>query len=178
METFNISATGTDSGTLHAPEYSPIRENEQVLLSLGINPDHIAALPMIVNTGDAFLLLEVRNSVILQSLQPEPDSVRLLTEQYHLSGYCIFSRDVPEQADATTRMIASHLDEPVEIPREAAAGALGCYLYDIAMIKKEDMVVLQGFFLSPPIPTRIHVHLELHDGKIVGLHTGIITPVQ
>jgi predicted PhzF superfamily epimerase YddE/YHI9 len=177
METYNVSPH-REHPVLYAPEYAPVKENEQVLLSLGINADHIAALPMIVNTGEAFLLLEVRNSEVLQSLRSEPELMRLLSEQYGLSAYCLFSRDIGEQADATTSMFTFRKDGPDEVSRELAAGALACYLYDIAMIKKENMVILQGVFVSPPAPTRIHIHLQLSEGKILSLQPGVVVPIQ
>ncbi|WP_315817372.1 hypothetical protein [Paraflavitalea speifideaquila] len=76
---------------LPAPAYAPVKENEQVLLALGITVNHIAALPIIVRTGVCFLLLEVRNYEVLQSLHPAPENMRLLSDEYELAGFCIFA---------------------------------------------------------------------------------------
>jgi predicted PhzF superfamily epimerase YddE/YHI9 len=178
MKTNDVNAPGNAGATLHAPEYSPVKENEQVLLSLGITADHIAALPMIVNTGTVFLLLEVRNHEVLKSLQPVPDNMRLLSDQYSLSGYCIFCRNTGKQADATARTFTAFSNEPTAVSGVPAAGALACYLYDIAMIKKDEMVILHGYLPGSPALTRIAVHLHLHDGKISSLQPGIMEPVQ
>lgn len=174
METKNIG----EDPVLHAPEYSPVKENEQVLLSLGITADHIAALPMIVNTGDAFLLLEVRTPEVLQALHPVPDSIRLLADQYSLSGYCIFCRYDGKQADATARTFLASSPDETTGPGIQAAGALACYLYDIAMIKKEMMVIFHDFPPQSPATTRIVVHLHTEQGKIHSLEPGTLEPVQ
>lgn len=163
---------------LHAPEYAPVKENEQVLWSLGITPDHIAALPMIVNTGTAFLMLEVRNKEVLQSLRPVAIPMRLLSEQYGLAGYCIFCRHTGGQADATACIFTFSAHEPASLYQVPAAGALACYLYDIAMIKKEEMVISQGYCPKPDAMTRLVVHLHLQEGKIFSLQPVADEPVH
>lgn len=174
METKNVG----EGAVLHAPEYSPVKENEQVLLALGITADHIAALPMIVNTGEAFLLLEVRNPEILQSLRPVSDSIRLLADQYSLAGYCVFCRRDGKQADATARTFPVLSPDTTAVPGVPAAGALACYLYDIAMIKKESMVIFHDFPPQSPATARIVVHLHTQQGKIHSLEPGVLEPVQ
>lgn len=172
------TAKTNEPGILPAPEYAPVKENEQVLLSLGITADHIAALPMIVQTGAAFLLLEVKTREILESLHPAPESIRLLTSQYSLSGYCIFHRHAGEEADAVARILTLLADEPQAEPQALAAGALACYLYDIAMIKKDEMVIIHAYSPESPAPGRLAVHLHLQEGKISSLQTGIMAPAR
>lgn len=162
---------------LQAPEYAPVKENEQVLLSLGITADHIAALPIIVNTGPVFLLLELRNKEMLHTLHPVRENMRLLAQQYNLSGYCLFSRFAGRQADAIARTFVFS-DQPALVAGSLAAGALACYLYDIAMIKKIDMVILHTDSPGSPVPGRITVHLRIQEGKIVALQPGTPEPVQ
>lgn len=173
METNN----SPEHAILHAPEYAPIKENEQVLLSLGITADHIAALPIIVHTDDVFLLLEVRNRHTLQSLQPVPELIRPLSDQYHLAGYCIFCRDADKQADGIARIFTAFSPQPVGDPGTRAAGALACYLYDIAMIKKDVMVIFHDPSPDLPFACRITVHLHIHEGKILSLQSGMMEPV-
>ncbi|NII27241.1 PhzF family phenazine biosynthesis protein [Pseudoflavitalea sp. X16] len=163
---------------LQAPEYAPVKENEQVLWSLGITPDHIAALPMIVNTGTAFLVLEVRNKEVLQSLRPVAIPLRLLLEQYGLAGYCVFCRHTGGQADATACIFTASPQEPASLYQVPAAGALACYLYDIVMIKKEEMVISLGYCPRPDVMTRLVVHLHLQEGKIFSLQPVADEPVH
>ena len=178
MATNNVDLPGQETGILPAPEYAPVKENEQVLLSLGITADHIAALPMIVHTGAAFLLLEVRTREILQSLQPALETIRLLSDQYGLSGYCIFYRHTGNQADAVVRILTAVSNGPAMGHSASAAGALACYLYDIAMIKKDEMVIIHAHSPESPSSGRMAVHLHIQEGKIFSLQTGIIEPAR
>lgn len=165
METNNVIESTKISNSVHAPEYAPVKENEQVLAGMGITADHIAALPMIVNTGNAFLLLEARNEEVLQKLQPEMSGLRRLAQQYGLSGYCIFIRE-KEGTDATALMFGTLPDMAEEASGNLGAGALACYLYDIAMIKKELMIIREGFPVSPQQIRILQIRLLLDQGKI------------
>lgn len=178
METNDVGAPGNEGAVLQAPEYTPVKENEQVLWSLGITPDHIAALPIIVYTGTAFLVLEVRNKEVLGSLRPVADSMRVLSDQYGLAGYCIFCRHTGEQADATACTFTPPRQESAARYYVPAAGALACYLYDIAMVKKEEMIIFQGYFPDPKAVTRIAVHLHVHEGRIYSLQSAMAEPVH
>jgi predicted PhzF superfamily epimerase YddE/YHI9 len=165
METNNVIEPTKISNSVHAPEYAPVKENEQVLHSLGITADQIAALPMIVNTGNAFLLLEARNEGVLQKLQPDMNGLRLLAQQYGLSGYCIFIRE-KGTIDATALMFGTLPEMAKEASGNLGAGALACYLYDIAMIKQELMVIREGFPVSPEQACILRIRLLLSQGKI------------
>jgi len=165
MEANNVIEPAKISNAVHAPEYAPVKENEQALMSLGITADHIAALPMVVNTGNAFLLLELRNSSVLRKLQPDVSSLQALAAQYQLSGYCIFVRE-NDGADATAYLLGTRSDMAAEASGHLGAGALACYLYDIAMIKKERMVIRQFFPVSPEAMQTLSVRLVLSGGKI------------
>lgn len=178
MTTNNIDLPDQEPGILPAPEYAPVKENEQVLLSLGITADHIAALPMIVHAGAAFLLLEVKTREILQSLRPAPENIRLLSDQYNLSGYCIFYRHTGNQADAVVRILPVLSNQQATGHHASAAGALACYLYDIAMIKKDEMVIIHAHSPESPSSGRMAVHLHIQEGKIFSLQTGIIEPAR
>ena len=175
METNNVIESTKISNSVHAPEYAPVKENEQVLLGLGITADHIAALPMIVNTGNAFLLLEVRNEEVLQKLQPEMNDLRFLAQHYGLSGYCIFIRE-KEGIEATALMFGTLPDMAAEASGNLGAGALACYLYDIAMIKKELMVIREGFPVSPQEVRILQIRLVLNKGKIESWQPESSTP--
>lgn len=167
----------SESAVWHVPEYAPVKENEQVLLALGITADHIAALPMIVNTGAVFLLLEVRKPEILQSLRPVAATMELLADQYNLAGFCVFFRQDGKQADAIARTFPVFAAGQEAAPGVPAAGALACYLYDIAMIKKETMILLHDF-PHAPATARIVVRLHTQQGKIVSLEPENLEPVQ
>jgi PhzF family phenazine biosynthesis protein len=163
METNNVIGPTKISNTAQAPQYMPVKENEQVLLALGISADHIAALPMIVNTGDSFLLLEMRNREALEALQPDTNGMRLLAKQYGLCCYCVFIRG-QKDTDAIARVVDTRLEPAPGSSAGMAAGALACYLYDIAMVKQENMVIRQTPAAAGP--SLIQVRLALSNGKI------------
>jgi predicted PhzF superfamily epimerase YddE/YHI9 len=53
-----------------------------------------------------------------------------------------------------------------------AAGPLACYLYDQLQIQKEQFLIEQGHYMSPPSPSVIQVKLSLQDHRITGLMAG------
>lgn len=174
---------GTEAGEttmLPPPVYSPVRENEQVLLSLGITADHIAALPMIVQNGaPAFMVLELRSEEVLPLLQPESSVMQMLAAQYQLSGYCLFYRHEGRNEEVVALPYpmqpqeelpgTDHGDTVVTMNTPVlATAALACYLFDIAMIKKE---VMRLQLLDAPMGTSDTVAARLHvqEGKIQGV---------
>lgn len=179
--------TGTvagDTAMLPPPAYTPIKENEQVLLSFGITADHIAALPLIVQSGPAFLVLEIRSEEVLPLLRPVAPAMELLAAQYHLAGFCLFYRNNGQDDEVEVRLFPGIREqrgagrglkkEPeweIHDPIHHCAAAMVCYLYDIAMIKKEVMRLhIKGQpeqTSRPDIP--VAVRLQLRDGKIRGI---------
>ncbi|WP_276481956.1 hypothetical protein [Paraflavitalea pollutisoli] len=180
MDTNNPGLVAGDTTVLPPPAYTPVRENEQVLLSLGITADHIAALPLIVQNGAAaFLVLEIRSEEVLPLLQPVSSVMHMLAVQYQLAGYCLFyrhqgSRDevvaLPYTLPLADEMpTADHAEVALTIATPAlATAALACYLYDIAMIKKEVVhlhLIDQAAGAEDAVSARLHVQ----DGKIQGV---------
>jgi predicted PhzF superfamily epimerase YddE/YHI9 len=164
METNNVIAATKISPAIQAPQYTPIKENEQLLQALGLTADHIAALPMVVNTGQNFLLLEVRNQDALNAVKPDKAAINLLTQQHDLLCYCVFIR-AENKTDAVMHIIDTGRGGQPHAAEVMAATALACYLYDIAMIKKENMAV-QLFDVAGADTATIAIHLGLNKGKI------------
>jgi predicted PhzF superfamily epimerase YddE/YHI9 len=164
METNNVIGPTKISSAIQAPEYTPVKENEQVLLALGLTADHIAALPMIVNTGANFLLLEARNQDALNAVKPDNAAISLLTQQHDLLCYCVFIR-AEHKIDAVMHIIDTGRNGQPHSSEVMAAGALACYLYDIAMIKKENLVI-RLFDITGADTSTIAIRLELNNGKI------------
>jgi predicted PhzF superfamily epimerase YddE/YHI9 len=164
METNNAIGPTKISPATQAPQYTPIKENEQLLLALGLTADHIAALPMIVNTGQNVLLLEVRNQDALDAVKPDNAAISLLTEQHDLLCYCVFIR-AEDKIDAILHIIDTGTGGQPHAAEVMAAGALACYLYDIAMVKKEN-VIIQLMDVASAESATIAIHLGLNNGKI------------
>lgn len=177
----NQPATGREAaGPLPAPEYLPVKENEQVLLSLGITADQIAALPIIVQTGGNYLVQEVRNPEALQALRPAAETMQLLATQYRLAAFCVFCRNGVTKGDAVVRCLTPLPDDP-KPDQVAAACALACYLYDIAMVKREELTIV--FWTSSTgagsaAPEPIVVHLVTREGKITTIEPHPAEPTR
>lgn len=177
----NQPATGTAAaGLLPPPEYLPVKENEQVLLSLGITADHIAALPIIVQTGGNYLVQEVRNPDVLQALRPAPETMQLLAAQYGLAGFCVFCRNGGTKGDAILRYLSAMPDDP--LPNHLAPTcALACYLYDIAMIKRDALTIDYWTSATPAglaRPEPMVVHLVIREGKIATVDPHLVEPMR
>jgi len=53
-----------------------------------------------------------------------------------------------------------------------AAGPLASYLFDVLGIRKERMLIEQGWFMEQPSPSLIIVDLLLNNGKITKVMAG------
>ncbi len=81
-------------------------------------------------------------------------------------GYYVFCTETSSPIrDATTRMFAPGYGIEEEAATGMAAGPLACYLFDILEIKKDRMLIEQGWFMEQPSPSLIIVDLLLDNGK-------------
>ncbi len=129
--------------------------------------------PFIVNTGNSFLVVSLKDEAAVLSVQPDLEVIRKISEEFDLIGYYIFSQhtNIPER-DAGTRMFAPRYGINEESATGMAAGPLACYLYDQMGINKDVFLIEQGHFMKPSSPSVITVKLNLEDGKINGLIAG------
>jgi predicted PhzF superfamily epimerase YddE/YHI9 len=74
-----------------APKYIPVDANlmPETLASLGIDasallPGH---QPVVVNTGNSFLLLPLKDEEVLRSLQPDQEVITRISDQLDLIGH-------------------------------------------------------------------------------------------
>ncbi|WP_025898597.1 PhzF family phenazine biosynthesis protein [Sneathiella glossodoripedis] len=164
-----------------APKYSSEADwlskgvtNAAVLASVGLSADQLQeeTAPIVVNTGNNFLILAVKNSDILKAVSPDQAAINEISEKLDLIGYYLFSTDTSEDFDATTRMFAPRYGIEEEAATGMAAGPLACYLYDKRDVKKESLLIEQGRFMREPSPSKITVNLSLENGAITGLMAG------
>ncbi len=159
-----------------APKYTAVNENEtSILESLGITKNDL--LPntsiKIVNTGNSFLLIPVKNTTILQKLKPNLELINNISEQYDLIGYYVFTTAIDKSKnDATSRMFAPRYGITEEAGTGMAAGPLACYLYDFLKIKKERFFIQQGKYMKTPSTSLIIVDLILENKIIKSLMAG------
>jgi PhzF family phenazine biosynthesis protein len=103
--------------------------------------------PIIVNTGNSFLFVPLKDEAVVLSAHPNVEAIYNGSEKFDLIGYYIFSQhtEVPER-DAGTRMFAPRYGINEESATGMAAGPLACYLYDKMGIKKDIFLIEQGYF--------------------------------
>jgi len=158
------------------PKYSNVKKEEnEILSSLALSSSDLmnGFSPVIVNTGNAFLIVPLKNENAVALVKPDFEAITKLSEKYDLIGYYVFSGDAKDQArDAGTRMFAPRYGINEESATGMAAGPLACYLYDQMGINKDVFLIEQGHFMKPPSPSVITVKLNLEDGKITGLMAG------
>ncbi len=146
-----------------------------VLVSLGIDDGDLddRLRPVLVNTGNSFVVVAVRDAGVLQRIVPDQAKINDISNRLDLIGYYVFTTDPgATHADATTRMFAPRYAIDEEAATGMAAGPLACVLHDFLEIKKSRLVIEQGQFMKPASPSVITVDLDLADGRITGLMAG------
>jgi len=157
-----------------APEYDEAVDTRAVLASLGLDAGHLMAghAPLVVNTGNRFMLVAVQDAAVLAAIKPDQNKIEAISEAHDLIGYYVFTLDA-EGADATARMFAPRYGIPEEAATGMAAGPLACLLHDQFGIAKATFTIEQGRYMSAPSVSEIHVKLSFKaDGKIAGLMAG------
>jgi PhzF family phenazine biosynthesis protein len=146
-----------------------------VLASLGLENADLddRTHPVLVNTGNNFIVLAVKDQATLQNIKPDQDKINAISEKLDLIGYYIFTTKTGDEAiDATTRMFAPRYGIAEEAATGMAAGPLACVLHDFLDMKKDTFLIAQGAFMPEPSPSQIKVTLDLKDGRITGLVAG------
>lgn len=146
-----------------------------VLNSLGINNSDISdgGGPILVNTGNSFILVGVKSGDVLAQIKPDQTAINHISEQLDLIGFYVFTTDAAAtSANATTRMFAPRYAIAEESATGMAAGPLACLLHDVLSVEATEIVIEQGQYMSPPSPSIIDVQLQVQENKIAGLMAG------
>ena len=159
-----------------SPSYNDIGDRtDEVFRSLGITGNELLAnfRPVIVNTGNSFLLLHMKNEKAVSHVVPDLEAINSISEEYDLIGYYIFSEMTKSPGrDAGARMFAPRYGIKEESATGMAAGPLACFLHDKMKINKDEFLIEQGHLMNPESPSVIKVKLDLHDRKIEKLMAG------
>lgn len=148
---------------------------KDMLHALGLKPaDLLTDLDMeVVDTGNRFLIVAVKNQEILKSIIPDQSTIGNMSERFELIGIYVFTpQSIKPGRDATTRMFAPFYGIPEESATGMAAGPLACYLRDRAGVDKTDFLIEQGYFMTPPSGSLITVKLAIAEGRIQSLLAG------
>lgn len=151
------------------------KQEEQILKSLGLTKEDILkeAPISLVNTGNSFVIVPVNSAEILKKIKPDYALISQISDELNLIGYYVFCTETSNpKRDATTRMFAPRYGIEEEAATGMAAGPLACYLFDILGIKKDRMLIEQGWFMGQPSPSLIIVDLSLDNGKITKIMAG------
>ena len=158
------------------PQYIGVQQStEKILQSLGLNDkDLLENAPIsIVNTGNSFAIIPVKDIDILKNIKPDFDLITQISDEFDLIGYYVFCQQTNNsERDANTRMFAPRYGIEEEAGTGMAAGPLACYLYEILGIKKDRFLIQQGWFMKHPSPSLIIVDLTIDSEKITKIMTG------
>lgn len=157
-----------------APKYNEI-DKEKVLLSLNLTENDLLknAPIQMVNTGNAFAIIPVKDRKVLKNINPDFELINQISEQYDLIGYYVFCTEASNSdRDATTRMFAPRYGIEEEAGTGMAAGPLACYMYDQLKIRKERFLIEQGWFMKTPSRSLIIVNLSLNNERITTIMAG------
>ena len=159
-----------------APSYvDPSKDENEILKSIGLTKaDLLPNAPIqVVNTGNSFLLIPVKDVKTLEDITPHFDAIENISEAYDLIGYYVFTTDATAaEIDATTRMFAPRYGILEEAATGMAAGPLASYLYDVLQLKQTTFKIQQGKYMSPPSSSALEVQLRVENETIIGLMAG------
>ncbi len=159
-----------------APSYKDVEGRiGDVFHSLGITENDLMAnnRPVIVNTGNSFMLVPMKNEEKVSQVSPDFEAIHKISEDYDLIGYYLFSETTRMPGrHAGTRMFAPRYGIQEEAATGMAAGPLACYLHDKMKINKETFLVEQGHLMNPASPSVIIAKLNVDNQKICKLMAG------
>ena len=141
--------------------------------SIGVTEDDIINNPLLVNTGNSFVIIGVKDKNILAKLKLNFDSISSISEELDLIGYYVYTNETQDKdSDVSTRMFFPRYGVDEEAATGMAAGPMACYLYDKMAIKKERFSIEQGHFMPAPSASKIIINLDTSKGQIVSLMAG------
>ena len=161
------------------PRYEALPElQDKVLASLNLDKEQVSDEAILVNTGNSFVLVGVKDSQTLADIEPNLAQIDAISEQLDLIGYYVFTLDANSpSSDASTRMFGPRYGIVEEAGTGMAAGPLACYLYDykskdIEGLKKSSFLIEQGYAMKPASPSLLEAQLTLDERGIKNLMVG------
>ena len=159
-----------------APVVTPvIGEEETILRSLHITKNDLAPglAPLVVDTGNSFLIVPIKNASILAGIDYDRKLVHEVSERLGLIGFYLYATPEPGSTyDATARMFSPFYGIDEEAGTGMAAGPLAVYLYQFEKRIKSSYKIEQGRYMKPASRSLINVNLEIDNGEIIRLFAG------
>lgn len=160
----------------HPETLSPSATLSRLLGSLTLSPADLrmGLSPLVVNTGNAFLIIALQSSQTVKRAKPDLAQVEQISQELDLAGYYIFATPGGQASrHATARMFAPIYGIAEEAATGMAAGPLACYMHDYLGIQQKTYFIEQGQFMAPsPLPSLLTVRLPKGSGPITGLMVG------
>lgn len=160
------------------PSYRRLTSVQRIALlaSLRLDPKDLlsGAEPQVVNTGNGFMIVGVKDAQTLIELNADLEAINNLSEQLNLIGFYLFSPETHVAGrQAGTRMFAPRYGINEEAATGMAAGPLACYLHDLLGQKRLQIEIEQGHLMPAPSPSLIDVRLQQDSkGHITSLMAG------
>lgn len=160
-----------------APLYESLTPNDSdaVVAALGITAADILPnkAPIIVSTGNRFLIIPLRQENSLATLAPNQPAIANLSQRHNLIGFYAFAlSEKPSAGDSFARMFAPAYGIKEEAATGMAAGPLACYLHDKIEQRQGTFLIRQGVHMPIPSSSRIMVELQRMNGSIISLLAG------
>lgn len=153
-----------------APQHIQTMHSTELLTTLrkamgGLQPDALAPLPVeIISTGLPDLILPVRDSAVLQKLQPDMEALSALSGQLDVVGVHVYALSPEEGSTTHVRNFAPRCGVPEESATGTANAALTYYLYRQGLIRDgAECAFIQGEAMSRP--SRVHTKLTFRNGR-------------
>ena len=156
------------------PKYNALPDyQEKVLTSLNLQAKDVSDEALLVNTGNSFLVIGVKDKQTLADIKPNYDLIQTISEELDLIGYYVFSLDTYlDSSAATSRMFGPRYGILEEAATGMAAGPLACYLFDYTSLKQTPLMIEQGFAMTPASPSLLEAELTVVDDQIQSLTVG------
>jgi PhzF family phenazine biosynthesis protein len=148
--------------------------------ALRLRPEALAPElpPVVVDTGNRFLLAGVRTAGDLQGMAPHLSRLERLSEALDLVGAYVFTQAAEAPYEATARMFAPRYGIAEEAATGMAAGPLAGLL-NLRGRAPASLLIEQGRFMAQPSPSRLEAELELDaDGRIAAIWVAGAAAVQ
>ena len=155
-----------------APRFEEV-DQTAVLGALGVSESDVDPhfAPVLVNTGNSFILVGLKSESGLAGLAPDFAVIEALSERYDLVGFYPFVLGPRPTFDASARMFAPRYGIAEESATGMAAGPLASLLFKAGAAGSQ-VRIGQGQFMAQPSPSAIEVRLNIRDGAIVDLQAG------
>ena len=163
-----------------APKYTTVQvHHKEILNSIGVTQHEISSLPLLVSTGNSFIIIGVKDKNILANLKLKFEAIKAISEKLDLIGFYIYTEETKyKHNDVSTRMFFPRYGVNEESATGMAAGPMACFLYDKMGFKKDKFNIEQGYFMPKPSASKIVVELDIEKENIISLMAGGVANIS